>query len=113
MIIVRKYGQTVNPRRHKKAAEPRHFDKSRESKAARAVTAAAPGMIAWGRRDRYGERLLRLFFYWLLFIPRSSSVPGIRLSQNAAQIPATAIGVFMIAQTMPPMASPNAPANSA
>ena len=35
-------------------------------------------------------------------IPRSSGVPGTMESQKAAQIPATAMGVFMIAQSTCP-----------
>lgn len=35
-------------------------------------------------------------------IPRSSSVPGTKESQRAAQIPATAMGVFRIPHAIPP-----------
>lgn len=35
-------------------------------------------------------------------IPRSSSVPGTSESQAAAQMPATAMGVLRMAQSMPP-----------
>ena len=41
-------------------------------------------------------------------MPRSSGVPGIKLSQIAAQMPATAIGVFNKAQIISPIAVMNA-----
>ena len=42
-------------------------------------------------------------------MPRSCGVPGMRLSQTAARMPATAIGVFRTAQAMPPKVVPKAP----
>ena len=41
-------------------------------------------------------------------MPRSSGVPGIKLSQIAAQIPATAMGVLSSAQSISPIAVTNA-----
>ena len=55
------------------------------------------------RRGDFSARKKGEAVYFILTpIPRSSSVPGTRESQKAAQIPATAMGVFRMAQIIPP-----------